>query len=177
MDITNIGRQKNRNQFKNTSQKIANVILKEQLRIKEINICFLGFSYKANVGIFKNSQIGYVINDLYYNFDLKKISIYDSYFTDKNIKSVDNIIKKDLNCPDIEIFTDINKLKQYDIVCLSINHDNLIINEKLLSKIIKPNGIYIDFYNRKIDNIPDNINYYPSSYPSNYLSWYNIDEI
>ena len=128
------GRQINDNMVKYVFQDLNKIIKKKFKIYKNLKILILGFSFKANVGDFRNSKIIEIVKKLKKNKYV--IDIYDPHINISEIKgSIKfNFIKKLM----------VNK-RSYDVVLNAVNHDIFKnINTEYLKKIIKKNGFIYD---------------------------------
>ena len=113
-------------------RKITNYI-KKKIK-KNINILFLGITFKENCNDIRNSKNLTLYKNLEKNF---KVDVYDPVVDKHTLK----LQEKNLN-----IIGKINK--KYDVIILSVKHDEFRkIGYKKINNYLKKNGIFFDLKN------------------------------
>ena len=129
------GRKTNDGMVNYLGSSLVNKIKKNYKSIKGKKILVMGLTFKENVKDIRNSKPLELVN-----FLLKKGFKVDCY--DKNVIKSD--LKKNKN---IKLVSRL-KEKNYNCVVILVEHKHIIqIGKKLIKKLIKPNGIILDFKN------------------------------
>lgn len=121
------------------SKFVATNIIKELIKSKLISnarIVVYGLTFKENTPDFRNSKVISIINELN-EYGIRPIVV------DPNINEFIGDIQADL-------YSDINKIKEVDLMLYAVNHDEFknIDDKEFLEKLNKEKAIIIDLKNR-----------------------------
>ncbi len=129
------GRKTNDKMYKFIYLKLKEKLKKRNLNFRNLNILFLGVTFKENISDTRNSQSLKLVKLLLKN--RSKIDIYDPF-----IKEINEIKKT-------TVISEWKKIKKYDLIIHAVKHKNFNIfyNKKNYIKYLTKKGFIYDIHN------------------------------
>lgn len=143
-DIISSSRRVNENMTRFVTEKVFSQIIKRKLQITDLNLLFLGATFKANCGDTRNSKV----LDLIREFQSSGI----------NVDVYDEFLKIGENFPHQtgKLITNLKMTKKYSVIIIAVGHEHILaLPEAKLRKMLLPDGFIFDLTGKIDVNIVD----------------------